>query len=70
MYMHIYIYIYMFIYILRYIYKYHVPKWISCHKAILVITAKAHCFHDCIHITPILLLRYLSTYSLCVVDHL
>ena len=31
-------------------------KWMSCHKAIVVITEKAHCFHDCIYITPILLL--------------
>ena len=28
----------------------------SCHKAIVVITGRAHCFHDCIYITPILLL--------------
>ena len=26
----------------------HVPKCMSCHKAILVITGRAHCFHDCI----------------------
>ena len=24
----------------------HVPKCMSCHKAIVVITGKAHCFHD------------------------
>ena len=29
----------------------HVPKCMSCHKAILVITGRAHCFHDCIHNT-------------------
>ena len=46
----------------------HVPKYMSCHKAIVVITGRAHCFHDCFHITPILLLSDLST--LCVVDHL
>ena len=34
----------------------HVPKWMSCHKAIVVITGRAHCFHDCIYITLILLL--------------
>ena len=45
-----------------------VPKCISWHKAIVVITGRAHCFHDCIHITPILLLWDLTT--LCVVDHL
>ena len=43
-------------------------KCMSCHKAIVVITRRAHCFHDCIYITPILLLWDLST--LCVVDHL
>ena len=46
----------------------HVPKCMSCHNAIVVITGRVHCFHDCIYITPILLLRYLST--LCVVNHL
>ena len=34
----------------------HVPKCMSCHKAIVVITGRAHCFRDCIYITPILLL--------------
>ena len=46
----------------------HVPKCMSCHKATGVITRRAHCFHDCIYINPILLLWDLST--LCVVDHL
>ena len=46
----------------------HVPKCMSCHKAIVVITGRAHCFHDNIYITLILLLWDLST--LCVVDHL
>ena len=35
---------------------YHVPNCMSCHKAIVVITGRAHCFHDCIYITPVLLL--------------
>ena len=39
----------------------------SCHKATVVITGRAHCFHDCIYITPILLWD-LSTP--CVMDHL
>ena len=26
------------------------PKCMSCHKAIVVITGRAHCFHDCIYI--------------------
>ena len=34
----------------------HVPKCISCHKAIVVITGRAHCFHECIYIMPIFLL--------------
>ena len=34
----------------------HVPKCMSCHKAIVVITGRAHCFHGYIYITPILLL--------------
>ena len=28
----------------------HVSKYMSCHKAIVVITGKEHCFHDCINI--------------------
>ena len=24
----------------------HVPKCMSCHKALVVITGRAHCFHD------------------------
>ena len=52
------------------------PQWLcgnSCTLAhdvqfILVITRRAHCFHDCIYITPILLLWVLST--LRVADHL
>ena len=34
----------------------HVPKCMSCHKAIVVIAGTAHCFHDYMYITPILLL--------------
>ena len=45
-----------------------VPKCMSCHKAIVVITGRAHCFHDCIYIMLNLLLWDLST--LCFVDHL
>ena len=33
-----------------------VPKYMSCRKAIVVITGRAHCFHDWICITPVLLL--------------
>ena len=28
----------------------HVPKCMSCHKAIVVISGRAHCFHDYIYI--------------------
>ena len=37
-------------------YVHHVPKCMSCHKAIVVITGRAHCFQDYIYITLILLL--------------
>ena len=46
----------------------HVPKCMSCHKAIVVITGRACCFHDTIYIMSVLLLWDLST--LCVMDHL
>ena len=29
---------------------YHVLKYMSCHKANVVITGRAHCFHDYIYI--------------------
>ena len=44
----------------------HVPKCLSCHKAILVMTGRTNCFHDYICVMPILLLQDLST--LCVMD--
>ena len=44
------------------------PKCMSCHKAIVLITGRAHCFHDNIYITLISLLWDSST--MCVVDHL
>ena len=28
----------------------HVPKCMSCHKTIVVITSRVHCFHDCMYI--------------------
>ena len=34
----------------------HVPKCMNYHKAIVVTTRRAYCFHDCIYIMPILLL--------------
>ena len=63
-YIHIYICLYIHTYIsYMYIYVYaimktmcppgyqtvhHVPKCMSCHRAIVVITGRAHSFHDCI----------------------
>ena len=40
----------------QYVTVHHVPKYMSCHKAIVVITRRAHCFHDYIYIMLILLL--------------
>ena len=34
----------------------HVPKCMSCHKVIVVITVRAHCFHDNIYIMLIMFL--------------
>ena len=33
----------------------HVPKCMSSHKAIAVITGRADCFHDYLYATPVLL---------------
>ena len=30
----------------RWVYMHHVPKCMSCHKAIAVITRRVYCFHD------------------------
>ena len=52
----LYIYIYcVYTYICIYT-IHHVSKCMSCLKAIVVITERAHCFHDCIYIMPILFL--------------
>ena len=32
-----------------YVTVHHVPKCMSCCRAILVITGRAHCFHDCVY---------------------
>ena len=37
-------------------YVHHVPKYMSYHKAFVVITGRAHRFHDYISVIPILLL--------------
>ena len=45
-----------------------VPKCMSCHKAIVVITGRAHCFHDCIstcihvHIFIIIILKFITMF--------
>ena len=60
-----------------YIYYIYIQSWKQCAFPVIttmalwqlmVITGRAHCFHDCIYIAPVLLLWDLST--LCVVDHL
>ena len=33
-----------------YVYIHHVPKDMSCNKAIVAITGRLHCFRDCIYI--------------------
>ena len=40
-----------------------VPKHMSFHKAILVITGRVHCFHDCIYITHLASVRF--EHSVC-----
>ena len=45
-----YIYIYIYIYIPPWQTVHNVPKCMSCHKAIVVITGRVHCFFDCIYI--------------------
>ena len=37
------------------------PKSLSCHNIIVVITRKTHCFHIYMYVTPIVLLSDLST---------
>ena len=61
--LHLYAYINIHIYAAYvYIYAvYHVPKCMSCHKAIVVINGRVHSFHDCIYTMPVLLLWDLST---------
>ena len=38
----------------------YMQSWKTMYPHILVITGRAHCFHDCIYITPILFLRNLT----------
>ena len=63
-----------YIYILNiyiYIYVYHVPKCMNCHKAVVVLTGRAHCFHDNIYVMLNLLLRDLAfCVSWITYDHL
>ena len=44
------------VYIVHHVTVHHVPKCMSYHKAFVMITGRAHCFHDYIYITLILLL--------------
>ena len=52
----------------QFIKVHYVPKYMSCHKAIVVKVGRTHCLHDYIYVMPIMLLWDLS--SLSAVDHL
>ena len=39
----------------------YVPKYMSCHKVLVVITGRAHCFHDCIYIYIYTYIYYICT---------
>ena len=56
--------IYMCIYNI-YVYIHHVPKGMSCNKAIVAITGRLHCFRDCIYIY-IYMYIYMIWYS-CII---
>ena len=64
-YVYIYIYIYIYkLYIILYIYVYiyicfRMLKYMSCHKAIAVITERVHCFHDNIYIYIYIYIYYI-----------
>ena len=42
----------------------HVPKCMSCHKAIVVINGRAHCFHDNIYVYIYIICTYIIYYIL------
>ena len=42
----IYSYVHTYIHIYTWEHNVRLPKWMSCHKVIVVITGRAHCFHD------------------------
>ena len=44
-------------------------KCMSCHEAIVVITGRAHWFHDCIYIYIMLILLLGNLSTLCDMDH-
>ena len=44
-----------------------VPKWTSCHKVIVVITSRAHGFHECIYYAHLVSERF--EHFLFAVDH-
>ena len=44
------------------------PKRISCHKAIVVITRTADCFHNCMYVLHSSC--FCEVWAVCVVDHL
>ena len=59
MYMYIYIYIQKNTHTHTEIYIHYVPKCMSCHKAIVVMIGRAHCFHAYIY-----MYIYMYTYSI------
>ena len=38
------------------------PKYMSCHKAIVAITGRAHCFHDCMYIYIFIYIIFIYIY--------
>ena len=48
------------------------PKCINCHKAIVVITRRAHSFHDCVYINRVhitALIPFATIYSISILVH-
>ena len=45
-------------------YIYNAPKCMSCHKAIVVITGRAHCFHDYMYIYIIYIYNEVRVFQL------
>ena len=48
----------------------HVPRCMSCHKAIVVLTGRAHCFHDNICYVHLASVRFEHSMSWIFYDHI